>query len=303
MPANPGVCGNCGENVFQCHKCRAINYDEKDPFLCNSCGFCKYAKFEYSLTARPCCAVDPIENEEDRKKALASINSLLEKADKVYRQLISNKPELEQLLVRVSDGSDLTEEATGGGSPVNKFIHQLGQKYCLECKNLFEDLSKIIQKVMATRLELISFDKSKTAGGDTEPGATPQLERKLSGVGVGGLIIRHGSGERVVELGNVLHRFRSSGSEVSKSEVISGIFRSSEKITSIFQGFARQDIIRTHVNKIGFYLFFSKFYFSHSSACKYVEEILVSLARIRRVSWINFIILQVGGNGTVSSII
>ena len=22
VPANPGVCGNCGENVFQCHKCR-----------------------------------------------------------------------------------------------------------------------------------------------------------------------------------------------------------------------------------------------------------------------------------------
>lgn len=47
---------------------RAINYDEKDPFLCNACGFCKYAKFDYTLTARQCCAVDPIENEEDRKK-------------------------------------------------------------------------------------------------------------------------------------------------------------------------------------------------------------------------------------------
>ena len=22
VPAHPGVCGNCGENVFQCHKCR-----------------------------------------------------------------------------------------------------------------------------------------------------------------------------------------------------------------------------------------------------------------------------------------
>ncbi|XP_013144239.1 PREDICTED: E3 ubiquitin-protein ligase UBR4 [Papilio polytes] len=44
VPANPGVCANCGENVFQCHKCRAINYDEKDPFLCHACGFCKYAK-------------------------------------------------------------------------------------------------------------------------------------------------------------------------------------------------------------------------------------------------------------------
>ena len=33
VPANPGVCSNCGENVFQCHKCRSINYDEKVRFL------------------------------------------------------------------------------------------------------------------------------------------------------------------------------------------------------------------------------------------------------------------------------
>ena len=49
---------------------RSINYDERDPFLCNACGFCKYAKFDYNLTARPCCAVDPIESEEDRKKVV-----------------------------------------------------------------------------------------------------------------------------------------------------------------------------------------------------------------------------------------
>ncbi|KAF2363969.1 E3 ubiquitin ligase UBR4 [Trinorchestia longiramus] len=40
VPASPGVCNNCGENVYQCHKCRAINYDEKDPFLCTACGYC-----------------------------------------------------------------------------------------------------------------------------------------------------------------------------------------------------------------------------------------------------------------------
>lgn len=101
VPANPGVCGNCGENVYQCHKCRwavgflqprkdlttgvycvfiwclspirSINYDEKDPFLCNACGFCKYARFDFMLYAKPCCAVDPIENEEDRKKVSSLI--------------------------------------------------------------------------------------------------------------------------------------------------------------------------------------------------------------------------------------
>ena len=78
---------------------RAINYDEKDPFLCHACGFCKYAKFDYTLTGRPCCAVDPIENDEDRKKAIAAINSHLEKADRVYKQLVGNKPTLEVIQV------------------------------------------------------------------------------------------------------------------------------------------------------------------------------------------------------------
>ena len=68
VPAHPGVCGTCGENVYQCHKCRAINYDEKDPFLCNTCGFSKYAKFDIFLEGKSCSAVDPIESEEDRQK-------------------------------------------------------------------------------------------------------------------------------------------------------------------------------------------------------------------------------------------
>lgn len=55
---------------------RSINYDEKDPFLCNACGFCKYARFDFMLYAKPCCAVDPIENEEDRKKVGPTADSL-----------------------------------------------------------------------------------------------------------------------------------------------------------------------------------------------------------------------------------
>ena len=171
VPANPGVCSNCGENVFQCHKCRSINYDEKDPFLCNACGFCKYAKFEYTLTTRVCCAVDPIENEEDRKKAIFSINSLLDKADKVYKQLILNKPVLESWIMKIAEsgGTLAYEEATNmsnttsanSGSQVNHYIQQLALRYCGDCKNSFEELSKIIQKVMATRKELVTFDANR----------------------------------------------------------------------------------------------------------------------------------------------
>lgn len=180
VAASPGVCGNCGENVFQCHKCRAINYDEKDPFLCNSCGFCKYAKFDFTLTAKPTCAVDPIENEEDRKKMVQSINNLLEKADRVYKNLFMNKPTLELLLLRIQEhgfidkveddmhslpSMSLAPQPASSNVPsvthVNRAIQQIAYKYCSECKSSFDELSKIIQRVLASRKELVDYDNKQ----------------------------------------------------------------------------------------------------------------------------------------------
>ncbi|XP_063242107.1 E3 ubiquitin-protein ligase UBR4 isoform X2 [Bacillus rossius redtenbacheri] len=164
VPANPGVCANCGENVFQCHKCRAINYDEKDPFLCHACGFCKYAKFDYTFVARPCCAVDPIEHDDDRKKTVATINSLLEKADRCYKQLIGYKPKLEVLVGKISEhrlDRGVDEVVQSGNAQVNCVIQLLAQRYCGDCRSSFEELSKIIQRVLACRRELVAYDRSQ----------------------------------------------------------------------------------------------------------------------------------------------
>ncbi|CAF1250057.1 unnamed protein product, partial [Adineta ricciae] len=102
VAATPGICPNCGENVFQCHKCRSINYDERDPFLCNSCGYCKYCKFDFLFTAKQVNYIEPIESDEDRAKTITNISLLLEKTDKIYRQLINQKPILEYLLTKLT---------------------------------------------------------------------------------------------------------------------------------------------------------------------------------------------------------
>ena len=44
-----GVCGNCGEVAFQCRKCRHINYDRLDAFLCVECGYCASGSFSVDL--------------------------------------------------------------------------------------------------------------------------------------------------------------------------------------------------------------------------------------------------------------
>lgn len=179
--ANPGVCSNCGENVFQCHKCRAINYDERDPFLCNSCGFCKYAKFDYILTARfTASAVEKIENEEDRTKAVQTINTLLEKADRLYRTILSIRPTLEYLVLQSydynlpatgesSDQVPTTSNSAASGtaaSPansnpmlnVNRYVCTLANRYSTDCRIHFEELSKIVQKMLYSRKELVDYD-------------------------------------------------------------------------------------------------------------------------------------------------
>ncbi|XP_069467171.1 E3 ubiquitin-protein ligase UBR4 isoform X2 [Ambystoma mexicanum] len=199
VPANPGVCGNCGENVYQCHKCRSINYDEKDPFLCNACGFCKYARFDFMLYAKPCCAVDPIENEDDRKKAVTNINTLLDKADRVYHQLMGHRPQLENLLYKVNEAApekpqDDASNAGGIGSAsasVNRYILQLAQEYCGDCKTSFDELSKIIQKVFASRKELLEYDlqqreaATKSSRTTVQPTFTASQYRALSVLGCG----------------------------------------------------------------------------------------------------------------------
>lgn len=183
VPANPGVCGNCGENAFQCHKCRAINYDEKDPFLCHNCGFCKFAKFDYSLFARPCCTVDVITNDEERTKAIWSINSLLSKANGCFTQLNSIKSILNSLLNRVEDrayanpgeaichtkftaASITSSNAIGYSnsqtavnvSPVSQVVQVIVNRYTVECRNIFEELSRTLQLLAASRKELIRYD-------------------------------------------------------------------------------------------------------------------------------------------------
>ena len=94
---------------------------------------------------------------------------MLERADSVYKNLNAIKPTLEVLLLKNEEHGFIDkmpeETALTSGQPnltvpsfVNKTIQQIGFKYCNECKALFEELSKIIQKLLASRKELVIYD-------------------------------------------------------------------------------------------------------------------------------------------------
>jgi len=93
-------------------------------------------------------------------QAVTSINGLLDKADHQYKLLQERKMALESLLVSISDHSADSSVSTAqtqssaattasasasSVSAINKNIQMLAQKYCTDCRNAFEELSKIIQ--------------------------------------------------------------------------------------------------------------------------------------------------------------
>ncbi|PAA59811.1 hypothetical protein BOX15_Mlig013612g1 [Macrostomum lignano] len=116
VPVQPGVCPNCNENVFQCVKCRHINYDERDAFLCTYCGHCRYVKFDFSVTARPCAEWDAIEDEAARQKTLASVQSLLEQADKKHRTLLTHRAAIESALAQLDNRQTVFHSTAAGGA-------------------------------------------------------------------------------------------------------------------------------------------------------------------------------------------
>jgi E3 ubiquitin-protein ligase UBR4 len=149
---DPGICGNCGENVFQCHKCRMINYDERDPFICTQCGFCRYAKFSLSMLSRNCTIADPVETEDERKRAEIELKKQLVKADATWEKLIVQRRELEDSCYDIEySGEESKKEAKPKAQP-------LVIKYN-ECKTSHNDITSMIRAANACRETLADYER------------------------------------------------------------------------------------------------------------------------------------------------
>ena len=71
----------------------------------------------------------------------------------------------EHRLDRSLDDGVTSQTSSGGSTQVNRAIQLLAQKYCGECKISFEELSKIIQRVLACRRELVAYDRNQRGQG------------------------------------------------------------------------------------------------------------------------------------------
>ena len=91
-----GVCGNCGEVAFQCRKCRHINYDRLDAFLCVECGYCSSGGFSYDLTAGVAVNAVAIVDDESQEWTV----KVLRNVTKVHHDLQSALKERSRVMIK-----------------------------------------------------------------------------------------------------------------------------------------------------------------------------------------------------------
>ena len=73
------------------------------------------------------------------------------------------------LVISSFQGSSSSSSSEASG--VHRGIQQVAQRYCVECKSTYLELSKVVQGVLASRKELVKYDQKKA-----ELGAVPSSE-------------------------------------------------------------------------------------------------------------------------------
>jgi hypothetical protein len=96
-----GICLQCGDNAFQCPKCRNINYEKLDALFCNDCGYCRFVKMETWLTCRATHErhVGGLRNEAECRQASETLEGIV------------------RLLKNPADTAPIGRGSTAGNSP------------------------------------------------------------------------------------------------------------------------------------------------------------------------------------------
>lgn len=115
-----GIC-TCGENAYQCLKCRNINYENLDAFLCNECGEGRYSKIDIFLKYTLDAICESINNDKDLQSLNKEVDNHLGVIQNYYENLTKYRENLNSFIGKYkgeSSKKELKEESNKELSPV-----------------------------------------------------------------------------------------------------------------------------------------------------------------------------------------
>jgi E3 ubiquitin-protein ligase UBR4 len=147
-----GVCTHCGENAHQCRKCHTINYERLDSFLCPTCGHCKFGSFEVYILGKVGGGGEKVQNEDDCKKVISSIDKQLQVSHNKYTALRNLKSTVTNMIKDIQTGNQELDEHN-----VNSNFSKLAKTYCHDCKTISDALNTSQKVLVNLRQDLKEY--------------------------------------------------------------------------------------------------------------------------------------------------
>ncbi len=130
-----GVCQQCNEVAVQCNRCRHINYEHLDAFLCVECGYCAYGTFNWRVAAKPVVSVTHVSSSADREDVLQALTAADIKARGYQESIISLRSEIQQLVMTLGQVGGSRVPGTSSLMPCNAEYGELVEEMMKDAKN------------------------------------------------------------------------------------------------------------------------------------------------------------------------
>ncbi len=143
-----GICGNCGENAYQCPKCHSINYNKPDAFVCTECGASRYEKFDLRLSVRTGTATEKIESEREKTAVQKDLSNAMEKAMNLHETIRRSRDRLAAIISSTPVKSAMD---TSG-----RYI-EVYSTYMNRCIPDYQSLVQQLKSISAMKTELLLY--------------------------------------------------------------------------------------------------------------------------------------------------
>lgn len=140
-----GICPKCKENAYHCRKCRHINYNYLDGFICSECGFSNFISMDWRMTATSSFSHTILTSSDDVTAALGMSDSLMNRAHDIFMAL--NK-----LKIRIDENLSASAQES-----IASRIETLNDLYNAKCKQYYEELTSVVQHVSAIRKSISEY--------------------------------------------------------------------------------------------------------------------------------------------------
>ena len=158
-----GVCGHCGEVAFQCRKCRHINYDRLDAFLCVECGYCSAGTFSFDLTCGAASNAVAIMDDDSYERSI----KVLRVATKLHEELRSS----------------LNDRVQPSGRKRSLSVHKYGpavkRTFVGELPKIIKEKTDLVEGASGSRLRSSGVSSSDRGRDESDPSAAGNRARSL----------------------------------------------------------------------------------------------------------------------------